>query len=154
MSVTSDALRILAGDALSYFEYRRRPECPVGTGYWALEEGAPAWLRELVWAAHDDGGMLPDDARYLFVIEALEAIADNPEEPESVLEPETYTSQLFRWLEAAPSYRMGLVDKAVSEFGWRGLFDALQAGQLLEKEAVLYRVRAFLEQRIEAGEED
>lgn len=151
MRVSSEELRILAGDALSYFQFRRRPD---GSGYWALEEGAPAWLRELVWVAHDNGGMLPEDARYLFVVESLEAIADNPEEPESLLEPEAYTTQLFRWLEAAPSYRLGLVDKAVSEFGWRGLFDALQAGQLLEKEAVLYRVRAFLEQRIEAGEED
>jgi len=154
VSVNSEALRILAGDALSYFEYRRRPECPVGTGYWALEEGAPAWLKELVWAAHDNGRLLPEDARYLFVIEALEAIADDPEEPESLLEPETYTRQLLRWLEAAPSYRMELVDAAVRESGWDGLFAALQAGQLKEKEEVLYRVRAFLEQRIEAGEED
>ena len=152
MRVTTEDIRNLAGDALSYFEYRRRPECPVGTGYWALEEGAPAWLRELVWAAHDDGGMLPDDARYLFVIEALEAIADDPEEPESLLEPEPYTSNLLQWLAASPSYRMGLVDAAVRESGWDGLFSALQAGQLKEKEEVLYRVRAFLEQRIEAEE--
>jgi len=150
--VTTEALRILAGDALSYFEYRRRPDD--GSGYWALEEKAPAWLRELVWAAHDNGRLLPEDARYLFTIEALEAIADNPEEPENLLEPETNTSQLLQWLEAAPSYRMGLVDEAVQESGWDGLFAALQAGQLKEKEEVLYRVRAFLAQRIEAEEED
>ena len=152
MSVTSDALRSLAGDALSYFEYRRRPDD--GSGYWALEESAPAWLRELVWAAHNNGGMLPDDARYLYVVEALEALADNPEEPESMLEPEPYTSNLLQWLAASPSYRMGLVDEAVQESGWDGLFAALQAGQRKEKEEVLYRVRAFLAQRIEAGEED
>jgi len=151
--ITTEALRILAGDALSCFEYRRRPDGE-GSGYWALGESAPAWVRELVWAAHDNGGMLPDDARYLFVVEALEALADNPEAPESLLAPEDNTSQLLRWLGAAPSYRIGLVDEGVREFGWRGLFSALQAGQLLEKEAVLDRVRAFLEQRIEAGEED
>lgn len=154
MRVTSEALRILAGEALSYFEYRRRPGQSDGTGYWALEEGAPAWLRELVWAAHDKGEMLPDDFRYLFIVDALEALAENPEEPESLLEPEANTSQLFQWLEASPGYRMGLVDEAVSEFGWRGLFDAFQAGQLMEKEEVLGLARAFLEQRIEAGEED
>ena len=150
MRANSEALRILAGDALAYFEYRRRPDD--GSGYWALEESAPAWLRELVWAAHNNGGMLPDDARYLYVVEALEALADNPEEPESMLEPEPYTSNLLQWLAASPSYRMGLVDEAVQESGWEGVVAALQAGQRKEKEAVLYRVRAFLAQRIEAEE--
>lgn len=133
-----EGIRILAGEALSYFEYRRRHD---GTKYWTLEEGAPEWVRKLTFAAHNEGEILPDDARYLFVVESLEAIAENPEEPESLLEPEAYTSQLLKWLDAYPSYRMGLVDEAVSEFGWDGLFKALQAGQLKEKEEVLRIVR-------------
>ena len=42
----------------------------------------------------------------------------------------------------------------MSELGWNGLFDALRAGQLREKQEVLTLVRAFLEKKIEEGEED
>lgn len=146
-----EKIRILAGEALAYFEHRKRRD---GTKYWAVEDGAPEWVRKLAFAAHDEGEILPDDARYLFVVESLEALAENPDEPESLLEPEAYTSQLLTWLEASPSYRMGLVDTAVSEFGWNGLFEALQAGQRMEKEEVLGLVRQFLEKKIEEGEED
>lgn len=143
-------IRILAGEALSYFEYRKRHDND--TGYWALEEGAPEWVKNLVWEAHDKGEILPEDFRYLFIVEVLEALAEDPEEP--VLEPDVSTSKLFKWLEACPSYRMGLIDEAVSEFGWNGLFAALQDGQRMEKEEVLGLVRQFLETRIEEGEED
>lgn len=146
-----DGIRILAGEALSYFEYRQRHD---ETCYWAVEEGAPEWVKNLVWAAHDKGEILPEDFRYLFIVEALEALAEDPEEPETILAPDVYTSELLKWLEDYPSYRMGLVDEAVSEIGWNGLFDALQAGQLREKEEVLGIVWAFLERRIEEGEED
>lgn len=144
-----DGIRILAGEALSYFERRRRHD---GTEYWAIEEGAPKWVHDLAWEAHDKGEILPEDFRYLFVVEVLEALAEDPEEP--VLEPDISTSKLLEWLEARPSYRMGLVDEAVSQFGWNGFFAALQDGQLMEKEEVLQLVRQFLENKIEEGEED
>lgn len=147
-----EGIRILAGEALAWFEYRKRHGDE--TGYWAVEEGAPEWVKRLVWEAHDKGEMLAEDFRYLFVVEALEALAEDPEEPESLLEPETYTSQLLAWLEAYPSYRINLVDKAVSRFGWNGMFEALQDGQLMEKKEVLGIVRKFLETKIEEGEED
>lgn len=146
-----DGIRIRAGEALAYFEHRKRDD---GTECWILEVGAPEWIKDLVWTAHNKGEMLPEDFRYLFIIEALEAIAENPEEPDILLEPDVYTSRLIEWLDAYPSYRTGLVDEAVSQFGWNGLFEALQAGQLMEKEEVLGIVRAFLEKRVEEGEED
>ena len=146
----SHEIRVLAGEALSYFEYRKRHNDEAG--YWAVEEGAPEWVRNLVFSAHEEGKILPDDFRYLFIVEVLEALAENPDEPESLLEPDVCTSNLLRWLDDYPSYRMGLVDDAVSQFGWNGLFEALQAGQLMEKEEVLALVRAFLEKKLE--EED
>lgn len=146
-----EKIRLLAGEALPYFEHRKRHD---GTKYWAVEDGAPEWVRKLAFAAHDEGKILPEDFRYLFIVEALEAIMENPEEPEILWESDAYTSELLKWLDAYPSYRMGLVDEAVSEFGWNGLFEALQAGQLREKEEVLSLVRAFLERKIEEGEED
>ena len=142
-------IRVLAGEALSWFEYRKRHD---GTEYWSVKEDAPEWVKRLVWAAHAKGELLPEDFRYLFVVEALEALAENPEEPGSLLEPDVYTSELTKWLNAYPSYRMVLVDEAVetmSVFDWDGLFKALQAGQLLEKKEVLQSVRVFLEKKIE-----
>ena len=143
-------IRILAGEALSYFEYRTRPD---GSEYWAVEEGAPEWVKNLVRVAHDEGEILPEDFRYLFVVESLEALAENPEEPETILEPDVYTSELLAWLNAYPSYRINIVDEAVSEFGWNGLFEALQAGQFKEKQEVLALVQACLEKRIEEEED-
>src|SRR5690606_19708947 len=102
---TREKIRILAGEALAYFEHRERHD---GTKYWAVEDGAPEWVRKLAFVAHGEGKILPDDARYLFIVEALEALAENPDEPEGLLEPETYTSRLLKWLEASPSYRAGL----------------------------------------------
>lgn len=141
-----DGILILAGEALAYFEHRKRHD---GTKYWAIEEGAPEWVKNLAFAVHNEGEILPEDFRYLFIVEALEALVENPEEPEVLWEPDAYTSELLKWLDAYPSYRMGLVDEAVSEFGWSGLFNALQAGQLREKEEVLQLVREFLEKIIE-----
>lgn len=144
-----EKVRILAGEALAYFEHRRRHD---GTEYWAVEKGAPEWVYTLVWKAH--GEIFPEDFRYLFIIEALEALAENPEGAGDFLEPDVYTSELIKWLDAHPGYRARLVDEAVNEFGWESLFKALQAGQLMEKEEVLGIVRAFLEKRAEEGEED
>lgn len=146
---TRDKIRILAGEALAWFECRKRDD---GTEYWALQKDAPDWVKTLVWAAHNKGEFLPEDFRYLFIVEALEALAENPEEPEILLEPDVYLSELIKWLDARPGYRISFVDNAVSEFGWSGLFHALQAGQLWEKEYVLDTVREFLENEIE--EED
>lgn len=126
----------LAREALSWFEHR--------TWYWAIKNGAPEWVRELAWAAHAEGKILPDDFRYLFIVEALGALAEG----EHNLEPDVDINRLLNWLNDYPSYRTGLVDAAVSEFGWNGLFEALQAGQMMEKEEVLGIVRAFLEKEI------
>ena len=144
-----EKIRIIAGEALSYFQHKKRHD---GTKYWTVQYGAPEWVHKLTFAAHNDGKILAEDFRYLFIVEALEALAEDPEEPDIVTD--VYTSKLFKWLEARPSYRMGLVDEAVSEFGWNGLFAALQDGQRMEKEEVLGLVRQFLEKKIEEGEED
>lgn len=142
-------IRMLAGEALAWIENRKRHD---KTECWAVEGNAPEWVKNLVWSVHNKVDILPEDFRYLFIVEALEAIVENPEEPDIIWEPDVYTSELLKWLDACPSYRMGLVDKAVSEFGWNGLFQALQAGQLMEKEEVLQLVREFLENEVEEEE--
>src|SRR5690606_31497684 len=128
----------LAKEARSWFEHR--------SWYWVIKDGAPEWVRELAWVAHAEGEILPDDFRYCFIVEALEALVEDPEEP--YLEPDIDTRKLINWLDDYSSYRMGLVDEVVSELGWSGLFKALQAGQLKEKEEVLGIVKQFLENQI------
>src|SRR5690606_26379721 len=125
-------------EALAWFEHR--------TWYWTIKSGAPEWVQELVWVAHAEGEILPDDFRYGFIVEALEALAEGQEDPD--LEPDIDTRKLISWLDDYPSYRMGIIDEVVSEFGWSGLFEALQAGQLKEKEEVLGIVKNFLENQI------
>lgn len=131
-----EKIRILAGEALSYFEHR--------AWYWIIKNGAPDWVRELAWVAHNEGKILPDDFRYCFIVEALGALAEG----EHNLEPDVDINRLLNWLNDYPDYRMGLVDEAVGKFGWDGLFKALQAGQMMEKEEVLGIVRAFLEKEV------
>lgn len=146
-----DEIQNLAEVALHWFERRRRHD---GNKYWAVKEGAPYWVKDLVRAAHDKGRLLPEDFRYRFIVEALEAIVENPEEPEILWEPDIYLRRLLAWLESGSSYRIILVDKVVSELGWHGLYEALQAGQLREKEEVLGLVLEFMERKIEKeGEE-
>jgi len=128
----------LAREALSWFEHR--------TWYWTIKNGAPEWVQELAWAAHAEGEILPDDSRYCFIVEALEALAEDPEE--HTLEPDIDARKLLNWLDDYPDYRIGLVDEAVSGLGWSGLLKALQAGQLKEKEEVLGIVKHFLENQI------
>jgi len=152
-----DKILILAVDALSYFEYRKchdGTKCWAVDRCWAVEEDAPEWVHKLAFVAHNEGEMLPEDFRCLFIVEALEALEENPEEPEIICEPDVYTSELLKWLGTYTTYRMGLVDEAVSELGWSGLFDALRAGQLKEKQEVLALVQAFLLKKIEDGDED
>lgn len=144
-------IRMLAEEALAWFEYRKRHD---GTKYWAVKENAPYWVKDLVRAGHDKGKLLPEDFRHRFIVEALEAVVENPEEPEILWEPDIYLRKLLAWLESGSSYRIILVDKVVSELGWRGLYEALQAGQLREKEEVLSLVLEFLEKRIGEGEEE
>jgi len=126
----------LAREALFWFEHR--------TWYWTIKNGAPEWVQELVWVAHNEGEILPDDCRYRFIVEALGALAEG----EHNLEPDVDINRLLSWLDDYPSYRMGIIDEVVSEFGWSGLFEALQAGQLKEKEEVLGIVKQFLEKEI------
>ena len=129
-------IRELAREALLWFQCR--------TWYWTIKKGAPEWVHELVWVAHNEGEILPDDCRYRFIVEALGALAEG----EHNLEPDVDINRLLNWLNDYPSYRMRIVDAAVSEFGWDGLFKALQAGQMMEKEEVLGIVRQFLEKEV------
>jgi len=135
-----------AKEALAYFEKANRTN---GVEFWKVKDGAPQWVTDLCFSAHSEGAMLPDDWRYVFIVEALVAL-----EEEIELEPDIYTSELCAWL-ASNVNRVGYVDDARDEWGGdlKSIFDELQLGQLTEKRDVFDQVTAFLEALIEEGRE-
>ena len=135
-----------AKEALAYFEKANRTN---GVEFWKVKDGAPQWVTDLCFASHSEGAMLPDDWRYVFIVEALVAL-----EEEIDLEPDIYTSELCAWL-ASNVNRVGYVDDARNEWGGdlKSIFDELQLGQLTEKREVFDQVTAFLEALIEEGRE-
>lgn len=126
---------------------------------WYAEREAPEWIRELSYAGHDDGtpgGQFPNDHRYEFIVEALNALAnagdgrDSLDEARDSLEADIYTADLTAWL-ASRVDRYGYCDEAVSEMGGEGTdtLERMRLGQLHEKHEVFDAVRAFLETQAE-----
>ena len=65
-----------AKEALAYFEKANRTN---GVEFWKVKDGAPQWVTDLCFSAHSEGAMLPDDWRYVFIVEALVALEDETE---------------------------------------------------------------------------
>lgn len=116
-----------------------------GESYWHTTDKAPQWVKDLCQEAH--GGMLPDDYRYLYIVESLEAIIDNNGDSDSVeLEADCRTSELTTWL-ASCTTRAEYVDQSIEEFGQsaEGVLQQIGMGQFLEKQEVLQSVVSSLE---------
>ncbi len=140
----------LAAYARKFFEQRTRPD---GARFWTMKNRRPTWVKDMVFEAHAD--MTPDDYKYAYVLETLDALEEerNPEEPE--LEPDIYTHDLNRWF-ASNLERAGYVDEAVGDFGHsdQGITGDIGFGQLREKEEVWGVVVQELRNRLEAIEMD
>lgn len=112
-----------------------------------LKDGAPCWIADLVHKAH--GNYLPDDYRYRFTYEALDALSTCEDPGDVSMEPDVYTNQLTGWLHSNAN-RIYYLNAALQEFGpFNEGFDLLSAAQLLEKDEVLSIVRQYLEDGIE-----
>lgn len=132
------------------------------TEYWLRKENKQDWIQEAIHAAHGD--MLPDDWRYEFIVQALNAMSeyDNPDTARDSLELEPYTDMLTAWL-ASNVNRVGYVDEAVAEFGhtslnntyadYKGIIGDIAVGQLFERHEVFDSVRESLEKRLSEMEE-
>lgn len=136
----------LAKEAAKHFErVKRRPD---DEEYIHVQKtGAPEWVNDLCQEAHGD--MFPDDLRYSFIVEVLDALADadDLDTARDELEPDVYTHDLTGWLHSRND-RQSYVDDARSEYGNEGtLSDDLARGQLMEKYEVFDAVRSFLDER-------
>jgi hypothetical protein len=145
----------LAKDFSRRFEGATRDD---GTKYRRVKDGEQTEeLQALIFAAHDAGGMLPDDWRYQFIEEALDAISEDGEDAQ--LEPSIYTHELTGWLHSRAD-RYGYCDEAIGEYGVMsgdvkptGMIQLLTWGMAQEQQEVLSSVLASLEKLVEEMEE-
>lgn len=144
----------LATEALEYY---RQSTAEEREGIYVHTDNAPEWVVDMTRNAHGD--MMPDDWKFKFVVEALEAIseADEGEEEDELYEwePDVYNHVLLQWVSSNLG-RMGYVDEAVDNYGWTDLARALMAGQKTEFEWVAASVLKSLRDRLEEleAEED
>jgi hypothetical protein len=129
----------LAQQAYDSLEWADRDD---GTRYVRKTADHPEWLEALCLTAH--GESFPDDYKYEYIYRALEFIADEDEDAEYDPEADAYNGQLCEWLKCAAE-SFCYVDEAVDEYGYPGsLFEALQMGQIRERQEVYDLVLQFL----------
>ncbi len=123
--------------------------------FWKVKDGAPDWIGIMCRDCH--GTMFPDDWKYAFVVESLDALEDTDDPDEIQLEADIYNHELTAWL-GSHGHRPGYCDEAAEEFGFEvsngnGIIDLIGLGQLAEKNEVLGSVRQYLEEMVSEQEE-
>ena len=120
------------------------------------DKGKDAWIYEMTRKAHD--GMLPDDYKYAFIVDALDLILDNEpsdenEAREIEIEPDTYTSDLLKWLSSS-NERLGYCDDYVLEYGAEesNTEARISGGQRMERQEVFNHVLAALAEELSLRE--
>jgi len=137
----------LADKIARYFHLGKRDS---GEEYWYAKD-AQEWVNDLiVHPAH--GEMMPDDWKYEFIYQSLDAISNSSEEEldSPQIEPDVYNHRLTSWL-SSNLERMGYVDEATGEFGHsdQGIVGDIGLGQMREKEEVYYSVLSSLRKIVE-----
>ena len=124
-----------------------------GTDVYVRKEQADDELDDLIHDAHDD--MLPDDFRYQFIVEALQALADHDDTDDAQLsiEPDIYNHELTAWLHSNAS-RTDYLTQVQQDCGpIEDGFELLATAQLYEKYEVFHSVLASLERIAEDDDE-
>lgn len=147
-------IQTLAREMSLAFESATRPGN--GETFRKLRDTAPEWMTTVCRLAHDDGAMLPDDWRYVFIETAIDALAEHEDTEEALgrLEPDIYTSDLTAWLHSRDS-RVYYLGDALSEYGsFRDGFQLLAAAQMIEKEEVFRQVVSALQSLLDHQEQE
>lgn len=141
-----DAARAAAG----WFEGRTRDD---GSRFVTLRDGAPEWIRDLVYEAHGD--FLPEDWRYACIAAAVDAIAEDEDADAGEFaddQVDVYTSDRLRWLSSNLN-RAAYCDEAAEELGHDmsredGIVGLIGLGQYQEASEVFGLVLRGLETRV------
>jgi len=146
----TSTLQSLATEMSKAFETKTRPN---GDSFVTLKDGSPAWMTDVVRAAHENGKQLPDDYRYKFVQESVDILAETTPFDEDVmfeaaqfLEPDIYYGQLAAWLGSHAS-RFGYLDEVLADgeaHNGKDSCTCIQMAQLREKEEVYHAVCSAL----------
>lgn len=139
-------LQTLALAAREFFLIKTRAD---GTDFYDFNLAtAPEWVRDMVFSAHS--GMLPDDYKYRFVVEALDAIGE-ADDDDAHIEADTFTGDLLAWA-ASHSDRVGYCDiyMHLTKSRYTDLAQVLRCGQYTERAEVLEIVRRALEAQLTA----
>lgn len=123
---------------------------------WSLkEEHRGGEAQSLAMDAH--GGMLPDDWKYEYIVDALDALVeheDTDEARDALPESDVYHSDLLRWV-SSHLERAGYVDEFTEEMEERmEMFASMQGGQRKEREEVFGLVLSYLEGMEDEDEEE
>jgi hypothetical protein len=147
----------LAEHARKYFvQDRRLPQKPGEEGnlFYKTKDRHPKWIHDLVFRIHDEGQWFPDDYKYEYLVDALDALSEGIDPDEPQIEADPYNHDLITWL-ASHGERAGIVDEAVVDFGRsdQGIIGDIASGQVYEKEGIFRSVVDALRARLEAIEE-
>jgi len=116
-----------------------------GPSFYCASDDTNENLMNIIHAAHNE--MLPDDYRFEFTKNALDALSENEDiddARQSATEPDVYTSDLTKWLNSRND-RVYYLTQALEEFGCKDGFQALSTAQSIEKEEVFGAVVSALE---------
>jgi hypothetical protein len=143
----------LAEETRKWFEQAERRD-EEKTTYWRTKDGHPQWIQDMCHEAHNSptiGDLLPEDYRYMFIVEALDALEEcgEDDEPSEYLPEEVYTYNLTQWL-GSHNARSAFVDEAREQFGGSGsVIGDIMQGYRLEQEEVLMSVQNYLQTRLD-----
>jgi hypothetical protein len=143
-----ETIQTLAAEMAAAFEQAVRIN---GEAFRKLSDDAPEWMTTVSREAHDGGELLPDDWRYAFIEQAVDALAEHgdADTARDMLEPDVYTSDLTGWLHSRNS-RVYYLGEVMEEYGpFKDGFQLLAVAQLREKEEVFGQVLDAL--RLELG---
>lgn len=149
----TNTIQTLAAEMSQAFETAVRPTS--GEKFRTLKDDAPAWMTIVCHMAHDNANILPDDWRYQFIVQAVDALADHEDSDEArnSLKPDIYTSELTGWLHSLCS-RVHYLGKAFDECGtFPGSVKLLAAAQLQEKHETFQQVLHALQEVLDIREE-
>jgi hypothetical protein len=147
-------LQTLAREMSLAFETASRPGS--GEEFRKLIDTAPEWMTTVCRLAHEDGRLLPDDWRYAFIEQAVDALVEHEDTDDALgrLEPDIYTSDLTAWLHSLNS-RVYFLDEALAVYGsFRDGFQLLAAAQMIEKEEVFQQVVSALQDHLDHQEQE
>ena len=127
-------MKIIALEILSQLQIKKRDN---ETSFVCFKDSRQDWMQDIVRDVHSE--MMPDDFKYKFFKESLEAIIENENFDDAIesLEPDIYNYDLYQWLSSNLS-RAEYVNASIQELKGTDfdIFDVIRSGHLNEKREV------------------